>query len=204
MRARMAIFNSGIKCTLREVSLKCKPAVMLELSPKGTVPIIQLCNGQVLEESLEIMDWALSQSDPGKWLAPEFGTLDQMRDLVDWIDDSFKYDLDRYKYSTRFENVDPIFHRNKAEKHLIALNEKIGTKKNLFGNRVSLADIAIFPFVRQLANTDRMWFSRLEIRSLSEWLQRHLGSELFLGIMGKVPIWQTASDDLHFPRLTLN
>ena len=198
MRARMAILNGSKQCVLREVSLKNLPNEMLLVSPKATVPVLLLSDGQVLEESLDIMDWALRDNNPGGWLTPELGSLDEMLEIINEIDTDFKYNLDRYKYSSRFTDIDPIYHRDKAKEQLFFLNAKLEKGKNLFGNRVSLADIAIFPFIRQFANTDRDWFSGLEIKPLSQWLERHVSSDLFLNNMRKWPLWLPESDDLIF------
>jgi glutathione S-transferase len=155
IRARMALHISGQSCELREVVLRNKPAEMVELSPKATVPVLQLETGDVLEQSLDIMLWTLANNDPGDWLVPECGTLNDMLALIAENDGPFKDHLDRYKYAPRYDNADPVSHRAEAEKFLCALDERMKNCAYIFGNRPALADYAIAPFIRQFANTDR-------------------------------------------------
>lgn len=199
MRARMAIVKSGKTCILREIALRNKPDELIAVSPKATVPVLVLKEGLVLEESLKIMQWALSDNDPESWLKPEFGSFSEMLDLVEEIDGDFKYHLDRYKYSNRYQNADPTFHQNKALDALRPINQRLKRGGNIFGERISLADIAIFPFVRQFANTDRVWFDRLDFKLLQDWLERHLVSELFAGVMKKSSFWRVGEEEPLFP-----
>ena len=115
MRARLAVSVSGQRCELREVVLRDKPPSLLEYSPKGTVPVLVLPDGVVIDESRDVMRWALERSDPEGWMAPETGNLAEIESLIDWNDGDFKSNLDRYKYATRYEGVDPIEHRDQAE-----------------------------------------------------------------------------------------
>lgn len=197
MRARMAIAASGIGCTLREVVLRDKPQAMLSISPKGTVPVLQLPDGRVLEESLDIMHWALGQHDPDGWL--QEGEPKTRDALIHAMDADFKGHLDRYKYPTRYDNVDPLYHRGEAEKFLITLNDQIGDQPYLFGPRISMADIALFPFIRQFANTNRDWFNSLPLPALQRWLENHLESDLFLSVMQKYPQWHPGEEEPCFP-----
>ncbi len=199
IRARMTLHVSGQVCSLREIILRNKPAHMLEISPKGTVPVLQLADGSVLEESLDIMLWALEHNDPENWLIPENGSVGDMMSLIDQCEDPFKSHLDRYKYANRFENGDPDFHRGKGTLFLRELDDRLEQSNNLFGNRESLADNAIFPFVRQFANTDRGWFDAQPFANLHAWLERHTTSKRFLAVFQKWPVWAAGDPITLFP-----
>lgn len=201
MRARMAIAAADIECRLREVVLRDKPTEMLDVSPKGTVPVIVTSDGRVIEESLDVIDWALAQNDTQGWLKPEHGTLDEMRALIRECDGPFKRALDRYKYPNRYleEAIVRDEQRALGLSFLTTLNGRLENQKNLFGNRISLADIAIFPFIRQFANTDRDWFDSLDLKPLQAWLDRHLESQLFQRVMPKFKQWKTGDEEPIFP-----
>lgn len=201
MRARMAIAAAGIECRLREVVLRDKPAEMLEASPKGTVPVIVEANGTVIEESLDVMAWALSQNDQDNWLIPDHGTRADMDTLIAESDGPFKRALDRYKYPNRYEDESVVREDQRALGlvFLEKLNARLEGQENLFGDRVSYADIAIFPFVRQFANTDRAWFDALDLPNLQAWLSRHLDSDLFKQIMPKFAQWKSGDTEPQFP-----
>lgn len=187
MRARMALSVSGAQYEHREVVLRDKPPQMLEVSPKGTVPVLVTEDGAVLEESLDIMRWALGQSDPEGWLDRDDA------DLLAANDGPFKHHLDRYKYSTRYDDVDPEEHGVEALKHLRVLEERLSASPYLCGETRGFADIAIFPFVRQFANADREWFDAQDLPHLSKWLEGLVNSELFTGVMAKHDQWKAAS-----------
>lgn len=201
MRARMAIAASGIECRLREVVLRDKPNEMLEASPKGTVPVIVEPDGHVIEESLDVMAWALAQNDAEAWLTPEQGTRADMDALIAECDGPFKRALDRYKYPNRYEDEGIIREAQRALglSFLERLNAQLADRAQLFGTRVSYADIAIFPFVRQFANTDRSWFDALDLPHLQSWLEGHLESERFKQIMPKFAQWKTGDAEPVFP-----
>ncbi len=157
---------------------------MLELSPKGTVPVLHLPDGQVLEQSLDIMRWTLSRHDPEGWLRPEAGSVAEMEALIGECDGTFKHHLDRYKYSVRYgPETDPLYHRGEGATFLKHLNERLKGQAHLFGNGPSLADFAIFPFVRQFANTGREWFDAQPLANLQTWLSGHLSSDIFQSVM---------------------
>jgi glutathione S-transferase len=184
MRARLALTASRQDCMLREVVLRDKPAEMLEISPKGTVPVLHLPDGQVLEQSLDIMRWTLARHDPEGWLSPETGSVAEMESLIEECDGSFKHHLDRYKYSVRYSpETNPLYHRAEGAIFLGRLNERLKDHAQLFGSRPSLADFAIFPFVRQFANTGRDWFDAQPLAGLQTWLSGHLESEIFQKVM---------------------
>ncbi len=155
MRARMALLASGTDVELREVVLRDKPQSMIDASPKATVPVLILPDGSVIDESLEIMVWALAENDPLEWLTPESGTLDDMLALISQNDGPFKHHLDRYKYFNRYEDASPAEHRLEPEQILNRRAGRLAVGTYLFGTRPALADFAIAPFIRQFANTDK-------------------------------------------------
>ena len=201
MRARMAIAAAGVECRLREVVLRDKPAEMLEASPKGTVPVIVEPDGTIIEESLDVMAWALGQNDAEDWLAPEQGTRAEMEALIAACDGPFKRALDRYKYPNRYEDEGIIREDQRALglAFLQKLDTQLTDRTQLFGSRVSYADIAIFPFIRQFANTDRNWFDALDLPHLQAWLEGHLESARFKQIMPKFAQWKTGDQEPVFP-----
>ena len=199
MRARLAIAISGQTCALREVVLRNKPPEMIQASPKGTVPVMLLPNGHVLEESLEIMHWALNKSDPEGWLAPLNEASDDINTLISENDRSFKENLDRYKYPTRYNISDPLHYRSQGVLFLEKLNTRLIKTPYLCGYSFTFADAAILPFVRQFANNDRKWFDTLSLSGVQNWLQSILESERFLNMMLKYPVWKSGMDEPTFP-----
>ena len=186
MRARMALSSSGLEYEHREVVLRDKPPEMLEVSPKGTVPVLVTQAGKVIEESLDIMRHALAMKDPEGWLERDDP------ELVAANDGPFKHHLDRYKYATRYADVDPEEHRSAALDILRQLEARLAKDAYLCGARRGLADIAIFPFIRQFANADRTWFDAQSLPRLQDWLERLITSELFTGVMAKHAQWKAA------------
>jgi glutathione S-transferase len=199
MRARMALLASGTACELREIALRVKPPEMLAASPKGTVPVLLLPDGTVLEESLDIMLWALQRNGPQHWLTPEYGSLDEMLQLIAQCDGDFKLHLDRYKYPNRFDNVDALQHRAAGADFLLTLESDLAQHPYLFGSRPALADIAIFPFVRQFAQTDQAWFDAQPWPHLTRWLSALLDSTFFFSVMHKFDPWESGSTGPVFP-----
>ena len=196
MRARMAVMQSGVVCELREVVLRDKPASMIELSPKGTVPVLQLADGQVLEESLDIMRWALDINDPAGWLE----TGEDVAPLIGHLDGAFKDDLDRYKYFVKYSEHPQSYYRDHAAQFLAMLEERLTTNdgQGLSEARTTFADIAVFPFVRQFAFVDKAWFDETPYPLLQTWFNRHLESDLFLSVMQKYAAWKSGDDVLLF------
>ena len=187
MRARMGLRLANISWEHREVDLKNKPAHMLELSPKGTVPVLLLEDGTLIDESLDILIWALESADAAHIHSPQ---REEMLALIQENDSDFKANLDRYKYPTRYEDVtDPNLHRANCEAYLSKLNKHLEDNPYLFGPELSFADIAIFPFIRQFSRVESEWFQSLPYPHLQGWLARMMDSELFLSIMAKHPIW---------------
>lgn len=181
MRARMALRYSGAPVEIVEVSLKAKPAEMLAISPKGTVPVLD-AGGQVIDESLEIMRWALAQNDPDDWL---LGGDSRIAELIEANDQVFKVHLNRYKYAERYPEQSMEVYRAEGALFLQKLDELLEGRDYLLAGHPSLADIALLPFVRQFAHVDRDWFAATPYERLQAWLQRFLESDLFTAIMKK-------------------
>lgn len=196
MRARMAIAKSGVSCEMREVDLKDKPQAMLDVSPKGTVPVVLLPDGRVLEQSLDIMRWALEINDPEGWLKhPE----EEVNKLIEINDSEFIHAIKRYKYPERYEDVSREKARDTGFEFLKNLELRIAAKGFVVGTSPSLADIAIFPFVRQFALVDWMWFEGCSLIRLKIWLNYFMDSELFEVVMEKYSPWQPGDPVDVFP-----
>jgi glutathione S-transferase len=171
---------------MREVVLRAKPTAMLEASPKGTVPVLALPNGRVLDESLDIMRWALTRNDPEGWLERDDPA------LIAANDGPFKHDLDRYKYPEKY-GTDPLLHRQNGLAYLRELEGRLSRAPQLAGATRGLADAAIMPFVRQFAAVDQAWFALQPLPHLRTWLTGHLESDLFAAIMTKLTPWGLAT-----------
>jgi len=202
MRARMAIVISEQICALREVVLKDKPPEMLEASSKGTVPVLVLPDGLVLDESYDIMCWALGLHDPDGWLEPIERNAVDVKELISENDGPFKEHLDRYKYTTRYEDegADAVYHRTHGLKFIEKLDARLTRRVYLYGDQFTIADAAIAPFIRQFANTDRNWFDMLNLPNVQRWLNGILGSDLFLYVMSKYPVWTQGESEPMFPK----
>jgi glutathione S-transferase len=185
MRARMALRYSGVAVDIIEVSLKAKPAEMLALSPKGTVPVLS-ADGQVIDESLAIMRWALAQNDPQDWLLKEDPAGQGLiAALIEENDQAFKVHLNRYKYAERYPEQPMAVYRAEGEVFLRKLDELLDGRDYLLAGHPTLADVALMPFIRQFAHVDREWFAQTPYVRLQAWLQRFLESALFTGVMQK-------------------
>lgn len=193
MRARLALKNAGITVELREIVLRNKPEAFLQTSPTATVPALRL-HDRVLDESLEVMIWAVGQSDPNHLLdMPDDGWA-----LIDRCDGPFKSALDHTKYEVRFPELDAKVERAKAAEFLTVLDQQLQGRANLFGERASIADLAILPFVRQFANIDRDWFDAQPWPDLIAWLNRFTDSDAFAQIMPKYALWVEGDAPLWF------
>lgn len=197
MRARLAISVSGIRCELREIVLRDKPAAMLQASPKGTVPVLVDTDGTVIDQSLDIMLWALRRHDPQGWLAPQ--NLADMLTLVEACDTQFKFHLDRYKYPQRYENTQPELHRDAGVVWLKGLEARLERTPYLFGGHPMLADMAIAPFVRQFAHTDTDALDAQPLPQTKRWLKAFLESALLASVMHKYPVWRAGEPGVEFP-----
>ena len=197
MRARLGLLFAGRQVELREITLKNKPPQMLAISPKGTVPVLQLLDGTVIEESREIMTWALEQQDAQGLLAAQ--TLPQANALIDKNDNEFKYWLDRYKYADRHLDMSQAEYRQRGEVFLQMLEALLIKNSYLLGESITIADIGIMPFVRQFAHVNRKVFYDLPYPNLQRWLQDWLNHPLFLQAMTKFAPWQEKDDVVVFP-----
>jgi len=196
MRARMAIHISGQKCELREVLLRDKPSSMLEYSAKGTVPVLILQDGKVIDESLDVIDWALDLHDPDDWQRSK--DKEKTKELIKINDGEFKYHLDRYKYSKRYNNEDPEFHRKKCLKFIESINNELNNSEYIFDDNISYADIVLLPFIRQFRIADIEWFDSLPYDNLKKWLSSFLGSSLLNSIMKKYDLWKEGDKSIVF------
>lgn len=199
MRARMALWIAGITVELREVKLADKPPELAEASSKATVPVLDLRDGTIIDESIAIMRWALGQNDPEGWLKGDDAG------LIAQNDGPFKHALDRYKYPTRYpeetQGDKETFRFDHRSRGLIILNEldtHLGRSAHLCGAHRTLSDIALFPFIRQFANTDRDWFDAQGLPHVQPWLDDHLASELFKVVMAKFAPWKAGDEPIMF------
>lgn len=194
MRARLALFYAGENPEVREVDLKNKPKAMLDISPKGTVPVLALNGEKVLEQSLDIMLWALKRHDAEGWLEHD---REEMDSLIRRNDVEFKPLLDRFKYPNRFDDESVVI-QEKSLKIIEDLDDRLKDQPFLMGDTISFADIAIFPFVRQFAHVDKEWFETLPYKNIQEWLHFFKESIMFKSIMAKLEPWQEDDEPLHF------
>ena len=197
IRARLALKAAGIVVALREVVLRDKPAAFVAASPKATVPVLQLPDGRVLEQSLDIMRWALSTNDPQGWLRDsECGDVEA---LVALVDGPFKRALDRYKYAPRHPERPAPAYRDEAVDVLLApLELRLRTHRFLLRDTPSLADIATLPFVRQFAGVDAAWFDAAPLPRLRAWASAWTALPLFDAAMVKVAPWRPGDADVPF------
>lgn len=192
MRARLAVLASGLRVEIREVVLRDKPEAMIAVSPKATVPVLVLHDGGVIDESVDIMLWAFRAGEGAGWLdGYDAG-------LIATNDGAFKHHLDRYKYADRYD-VDPIPHRDAATAYLRQFDDRLDGKANLGGAVPSFSDIAILPFVRQFAETDRRYFDDLPLPNVQRWLERFLASSMFAIAMIRFEPWQSGDRPILFP-----
>lgn len=189
MRARLALQAAGQTVELREIELKAKPAEMLQASPKATVPVLVL-QDTVLEQSLDIMQWALQRNDSLQWLPAGQAALDEALALIAENDGSFKQHLDRYKYPHRYQLDSGIADRDAGAQFLQGLHQRLARNLYLHGETWGLADAALAPFVRQFAHTDAVWFEAQDWTALRQWLKRFEASAAFHAIMQKVAPWK--------------
>jgi len=197
IRARLAIKVARVRVALREVALRDKPAALLLASAKATVPVLQLPDGRLLEQSLEIMRWALGQHDPQGWLC--FQEQDEALALIALNDGPFKQALDRYKYAPRHPERPRSAWRDEAVELMLApLNTRLADRLFLLRDTASLADMAIAPFIRQFAAVEPGWFDSAPLEPLQAWTKRIVSSELFGSVMSKFAAWKPGDHDLIF------
>lgn len=186
MRARMALWAADIALEVREISLRDKPKHLLDISSKGTVPVLQLADGTVLEQSLDIMRWALQQHDPHGWLSSDTFSADL---LISSNDGTFKQALDRYKYPDRYPEQTQADYRAQGALFLQQLEAALNHHAYLLGDAASVADVAIFPFIRQFTAVDAEWFAQSPYSQLRAWLAGWVDSPLFASVMQKLPTY---------------
>ncbi len=194
MRARLAIAASGVEVELREILLRDKAPELLVASPKATVPVV-VCSGRIIEESYDIMLWALEQNDPDAWLDRH------NQELIEECDGAFKSALDKYKYGNRYEGSDAIEQRLIASEFLVKIDNILATQPYLSGEKIGMTDMSIVTFVRQFANVDRAWFDIQPWPNLIRWLEEFLSSDAFTSIMTKYPKWRAGDPATLFPEL---
>jgi glutathione S-transferase len=186
----MALAQAGVVVELREVILKDKPGAMLAVSPKGTVPVLVLPDGVVIDESLQVMHWALAQNPQSGWTAMTSAH-------EQWVaenDGDFKYFLDRYKYADRYPEHPAAWYRDQVSEHLTSLDEHLNEHAYLAGREPGLVDAALMPFIRQFSMVDSAWFLDAPYPALRRWLDKALASELFRSVMVKAPRWEPGQE----------
>lgn len=193
MRARLGLALSEKSVQLREIILKNKPEAMIQASPKGTVPVLIEKDGHVIDESLDIMKWALEGS---QLLNSATST---MHLLIKENDDVFKGWLDKYKYADRYPEHSELYYREKGEIFLEKLEQQLTNSNRLFGDEYSFADLAILPFIRQFAFVDIDWFKQSKYQRVRDWLTTFIDSALFHSIMKKYPTWLESHQEVSFP-----
>ncbi len=199
IRARMAIKQACVKVQLREVVLRNKPQALIDASAKATVPVLAPVNESVIDESLAIMHWAMSQSDPDGWLPVSDQAAARTSALIEKNDHEFKPWLDRYKYADRHPERSADDYRAEGERFIRQLESVLSTQATLHGGMIGLADVAIFPFVRQFAHVDLNWFMNTPYPAVQQWYQRWVDRPLFTEVMEKYPPWETGQTVTLFP-----
>ena len=189
MRARLAMYYSKINYEHREISLKNRPRELYNISSKGTVPVLELQTGKVIDESFEIMKWAISLNDPKKWF---YNSKEKQLEAIFVNDFHFKKWLDKYKYHVRYPDYEKSFYRLKCEKILDKYEKTLMSSDNLFGNQISLGDIALLPFIRQFANVDINRFNEIFV-NLSKWLEQLVQLDIFNNMMKKFDTWENGN-----------
>jgi len=192
IRARMVLVYSGIEVELREVKLADKAPEFIALSNKATVPVLQLEDGRILDESLDIISWSLSLNDPDGWIVGD------NEGLIRENDEAFKPLLDKYKYADRYPQLNQSEHRQLALPFLTLLNNRLEMDDYLIGSRLSIVDIAIMPFVRQFAGVEPDWFAQSELVALHRWLQNLEALALFKRVMTKYTVWKAGDAAVYF------
>lgn len=199
MRARLAIFRAQQKVILRDLVLSNKPQEMLTASPKGTVPVLVIAPAKVIEQSLDIMLWALAQSDPDNLLhSHDPGALPEMLRLITTFDTQFKTCLEQYKCAKRYHEDTVVAWRQACEVYLQALEIRLNQEAFLFSAQPSLVDLALLPFIRQFARIERQWYLQSPYPKLRQWLNNYLQSAMFTKVMAKYPLWLETGETVFF------
>lgn len=199
MRGRLGILLANQQVLIREIVTKDKPEQLLECSPKGTVPVLVLPAGEVIEQSLDVMMWALQQNDPQDLLRSGNPSLsDQIHQLIQHNDNKFIGHLEKYRASVRYRNDDIEQRRNFCEAFITELERKLAQHDYLFGDSPSLADFAVMPFVSQFVRVEKKWFVQSEYQNVGRWLRTHLESKLYTQVMKQYPLWNDTKQDCLF------
>ncbi|WP_215408065.1 glutathione S-transferase [Vibrio gigantis] len=199
MRGRMGIALSKQKVLLREIVTKDKPSELLASSPKGTVPVLVLPNGQIIEQSIEVMNWALKLNDPQDLLRSSNPTLnEQIQQIIRTNDDDFIGHLEKYRASVRYRNIDVELRRHACEVFISRLEAQLTNQPYLFGETPSLADFAVMPFISQFVRVEKKWFVKSEYQNVGRWLRAHLDSKLYTQVMKQYPLWNETKQDCLF------
>jgi len=199
MRARMGLLMARQEVMLRAIVTKDKPEEMLEISPKGTVPVLLLADGVVIDESLDIMLWALKTSDPTNLLNSDYPeSLPEMLSLIKIYDFDFRPILSNYKQAKRYHKADEVELRSQCEVYIQDLETRLEKHKFIMGEQLSLVDFAILPFIRQFANTNKKWFRETNYPNLTQWLANQLQSILYTKTMRKFPMWTESREEFLF------
>ncbi|MCG9640479.1 glutathione S-transferase [Vibrio sp. Isolate34] len=199
MRGRMGIALSQQKVLLREIVTKDKPSELLASSPKGTVPVLVLPQGTIIEQSIEVMIWALEQNDPQDLMRSSEPELNQeILELIARNDNEFIGHLEKYRASVRYRNIDTEQRRKTCEGFISELESKLAQHEYLFGDTPSLADFAVMPFVSQFVRVEKKWFVKSEYQSVGRWLRAHLDSKLYTQVMKQYPLWNETKQDCLF------
>ena len=198
MRARMALKLTNTKCEIREVRLNNKPKQMIDKSPKGTVPVLVL-EKEVIDESNDIIEWALSSNNIFDGNI-DHDQIDLTNNLIELFDSKFKYNLDRYKYATRYENINKDKHKKECLEILINLENLISNEGWILGSKINKLDISILPFIRQFRIADIEWFDKQnKIKGVQKILFNFLDSNLFKEVMYKYDVWEENAEPQFFP-----
>jgi glutathione S-transferase len=198
MRARLAIFRSKQAVELRDVKLTNKPAAMLIASAKGTVPILVVSATQVIDESLDVMLWSLGKSDPANLLLESASRLSDLLAFIAVYDREFKPCIERYKAAKRYHETNVEACREACEAYIQDLERRLSEHDYIFAEHESIADIAIFPFIRQFAKVERQWYVQSSYPNLKRWLNRYLQSGMFNKVMTLYPIWEEGNEMVVF------
>ena len=199
MRSRLALKYSGIQVELREVDLNAIPDALRALVPENpTVPVLQLPDGRIIDESWDVLLWAVREHDPDGWLGKEECNLVPAEQWIEMNDFSFKTDLDHYKYHERHPEQTQREYRAEAEEFIRDLEDQLQQTRFLLGDKLSIADIGVLPFIRQFAFVDKAWFDQAPYPKVQAWLAAFLESDLFDSVMGKYAVWTTGDQPVLF------
>lgn len=199
IRARMGLLYANQDVLIRAIAIKNKPLEMLKTSPKGTVPVLQLVDGKVIDESLDIIIWALKKNDPSGILLPELNhSIDQMMELINHFETDFRPIINAYKEARRAGLEKSDDHRKRGEAFILELETMLQDQDFFFGKNISLADITIFPFIRQFSNVEKKWFRAQNYPRLTLWLDQIVDGPIFKRTMRKVPLWLDTQEEVLF------